>query len=82
MPKKEDSLKDITPAEFRCSPGLSCPAVFRSEAEGESEYVIIGRIADASHPALQGRIGPGEIAIKISAPLVEGAVAEGKKTVD
>jgi len=65
-------LTDITPAKFACGTSFSsCPAVFKSE---EATYVIIGRVCDGDQPDLHRRVGPGEMAIEISAELLETAL--------
>lgn len=62
---------DITPQKYSCAL-VECPAVFKTE---DHTYIIIGKIHDADHPTLQGRVGQDEIAIEISAELLEGALA-------
>lgn len=70
-------LTDITPAKFACGgSNSSCPAVFKSQ---EETYVIIGKICDESEPDLHQRVGLGEIAIEISAELLETALGLGPK---
>lgn len=80
-------LIDITPEAYRCAAG-ACPAVFQvltenacgagscpAIARSGDDYIIIGKITGIlEHPELEGRIGPEEQAVKISAALLEEAL--------
>ena len=62
---------DLTPAKYAC--GIAqCPAVFKTENQ---TYLIIGKLCVETSPTLQGRVGPGEVVVEISAELLEGALA-------
>jgi hypothetical protein len=70
-------LIDITPAKFACGGGVSsCPAVFKSP---KATYVVVGTIYGDDAGDLKDRIGPGEIAIEISAELLETALGLAAK---
>jgi hypothetical protein len=72
--KIKTSLKEITPVRMRCMIG-ACPAIFET---ADGRHVIIGKIvsADDVHfgETLNGRIGPGEIAIEVPSDLIAGTV--------
>jgi hypothetical protein len=68
---------DITPAKFACVGMASCPAVLKDESTGQ--YVIIGQHRDPHSPGLRGRVGNGEVALEISAELLEGALSQISK---
>ena len=59
----------------KCHPGSSmCPAVLKTD---RGTYVVIGNfIRHEDYDKLVGRIGPGEVAIEISAELLEGALQQ------
>jgi hypothetical protein len=67
-------LKDLTPPKFACAMWASCPAVLKDESSGR--YVIIGKWRDPNSPAITGRVGPDEVALEISADLIESAIRE------
>jgi hypothetical protein len=64
---------DITPKRFRCGDWGGCPAVFAGD---DDTYHVIGTTvpADRDMPHLEGRVGPGEVTVKISKDLLEAAV--------
>ena len=65
------ALEELTPEAMACDVSVSCPAAFKSQGG----YVIIGKVVDAKdYPELAGRIGEDEIAVEVSAELIEGAV--------
>jgi hypothetical protein len=66
-------LKDLTPAKFACAFGASCPAVLKDD--DSNEYVLIGKRYDPNAPGIRGRVGPDEVALEISAELLEGALS-------
>jgi len=66
------TLIDLTPAKFACYATASCPAVLKDEVSGR--YVIIGERRDPDSPGICGRVGPNEVALEISAELLEGAL--------
>jgi hypothetical protein len=67
------SLIDKTPAKYACVAMQSCPAVLRDESTGQ--YVVIGQRRDPNGPGIRGRVGDGEVALEISAELLEGALS-------
>jgi len=67
----KSKLTDITPIKYACELSASCPAVFKSDSDS---YVIIGQICNSEEPSLKGRVGAGEMAIEISADLLEKAI--------
>ena len=64
------SLKELTPK--KCTFGPSCPAVFQQKSD--NHYIIIGKICDPNTLNLTSRVGVGEMVVKISNQLLEGAV--------
>lgn len=66
-------LRDITPAKYRCSMvSPACQAIFET---GTGFYVIIGKVVNpADFKELEGRVGPDEVVIEVSADLIEEAV--------
>jgi hypothetical protein len=70
--ESEGSLKDVTPIKFRCAAMASCPAVLKNEKT--ENYVIIGRRLEPDTPGVVGRVAPHEVALEISAELLEGAL--------
>jgi hypothetical protein len=67
-------MKDLTPAEYRCEIGASCPAVLETD---NGKLAIIGKsVTEQDYPELAGRIGPDEYAIEISADLVRKALGK------
>ena len=68
------TLKDLTPAQYKCAPGSSmCPALLKSNA---GTYIIIGKSLDLDMKnSLSHRIGHDETALEISAELLEEAFA-------
>jgi hypothetical protein len=70
--EEEIGLLDLTPTMFRCAALASCPAVLKDE-RGQN-YVIIGRRLDPDTAGIRGRVAPHEVALEISAELLEGAL--------
>jgi hypothetical protein len=67
-------MKDLTPVEYRCDVGISCPAVLETD---DGKLAIIGKsVTEQDYPELAGRIGPDEYAIEISADLVRKALGK------
>jgi hypothetical protein len=67
-------LIDITPEKFACVAMASCPAVLKDNKAGR--YVIIGQRRDPDSPGLRGRVGIEEVALEISAELLESALLQ------
>ena len=67
-------LTDITPKNFNCGIG-ACPAIFET---ADGDYVLIGKKVSrtATVTALDGRIGRGEIAVKIPRELLANLSAK------
>lgn len=63
---------DITPVEFCCAVGVSCPAILLDEANGR--YIIIGKLLAPNDPAIAGRVGNDEASIEIPIGLLDGAI--------
>lgn len=56
-------LVDLTPAEFRCDVGTTCPGIFKSG----DKYLIIGKsVRFENYPEVAARVGEGEILIEVS----------------
>ena len=61
--------------QIRLYATASCPAVLKDEVSGR--YVIIGERRDPDSAGICGRVGPNEVALEISAELLEGALSRG-----
>jgi hypothetical protein len=70
----ETFLEEITPPQYRCSFTASCPSVFVNN--DNKTYVIIGKAYKFGAEALQARVGADEMAIEISADLLEHALRQ------
>lgn len=71
MTKRTAMLVELTPEVYRCVIG-SCPAVY--EAENGDLIVVGATINSDTIKELEGKVGPGETAVRISRSLVEGAL--------
>ena len=84
--KNDCQGEDITPADMRCSTGMSCHSVHRLE---DGQLLIVGkrapiRIDDRYPPSLESveicaSMGPEEDAIVISPALLDGFVSQAVK---
>lgn len=69
MAKKKPELTDLTPPQLRCCNSCgSCPAVFKDGATGD--LIIVGATEE-----LEGKVGPGETAIRINPALLANVIA-------
>lgn len=57
---KTKKLKELTPKGFKCGIG-PCPAIFSTD----NSYIIVGEKISEKTKELKGRIGKGEVAIKV-----------------
>jgi hypothetical protein len=62
---------NITPEPFRCDFEMSCPAVFKTTG---GTYYIIGKALGSDVSEIRGKVGEGEVALEISAELLDGAI--------
>lgn len=72
---KEDlKVKEITPVSMQCSIG-PCPGIFETNKE---TFIIIGRVLTEQNTRqiLQGKVGPGEMAIEVPKELLSVLLAK------
>jgi hypothetical protein len=62
-------LEEVTPPEYICSYGASCPAIFHNKKT--ESYVIIGKTISRENPDLRFRISADETAVEIPAGLLD-----------
>jgi len=63
---KKNNLREITPQYLMCS-GSCCPRIY----EGKGKYLIIGKKVDPKEFGLKGKVGEGEVLIKIPKALID-----------
>ena len=64
--KNKNNLREVTPKSMQCGIG-ACPQIH----EGDTDYLIVGEQVNPSNVGLKGRVGKGEVLIRVSKNLID-----------
>ena len=82
--ENKNNLREVTPKAYQCNWG-TCPAIYevtpknmrctitacpQMHKEGDS-YLIVGEQVNPSDVGLEGKVGPGEVLIRVPKPLID-----------
>ena len=64
-------VEEVTPESMRCSPLPVCPGIYTGKGNEENSYFIIGKQVNPEDAGLAGKVGDGEVLIKVPRKLID-----------
>ncbi len=69
-PSVYEGLREVTTKKMNCLIG-GCPSMHEAQREGDSVYLIVGRVVNPSEAGLEGKVGEGETLIEVPKRLID-----------